>query len=221
MRALDDVVRSGKALYVAVSDTPSWVISSANMLADLRGWSPFIGLQTRYNLLNRSLESDLQPMCAEHGLGIVPWGVLSEGFLSGKHSKDSSVANAESMRKGQVNSLFKDPRKWRILDEIKAITGECDKTSAQVALNWMLQKPGISSPLLGVRTLEQLEDNLGALEFTLSGEQMARLDLVSNPVSWPFPQEVAQNLNKFVGQGLAIEVPRQYQALRSLRTSKI
>ncbi|KAF9372425.1 hypothetical protein CPB97_001267, partial [Podila verticillata] len=122
MRALDDVVRSGKALYVAVSDTPSWVISSANMLADLRGWSPFIGLQTRYNLLNRSLESDLQPMCAEHGLGIVPWGVLSEGFLSGKHSKDK-VANAdtESMRKGQVNSLFKEPKNWRILDEVRAI----------------------------------------------------------------------------------------------------
>ncbi|KAF9309484.1 hypothetical protein BG003_009699 [Podila horticola] len=221
MRALDDVVRSGKALYVAVSDTPSWVISSANMLADLRGWSPFIGLQTRYNLLNRSLESDLQPMCAEHGLGIVPWGVLSEGFLSGKHSKNSVVNSAESMRKGQVNSLFKDPRNWRILDEVKAIAQECGKTPAQVALNWTLQKPSVTSPLLGVRTLEQLEDNLGALEFTLSGEQMARLDQVSNPVAWPFPQEVAQNLNKFVGQGLAIEVPRQYRALRSLRTSKI
>lgn len=192
------------------------------MLADLRGWSPFIGLQTRYNLLNRSLESDLQPMCAEHGLGIVPWGVLSEGFLSGKHSKDKAAnADTESMRKGQVNSLFKDPKNWRILDEVKAIAQECGKTPAQVALNWTLQKPGITSPLLGVRTLEQLEDNLGALEFTLSGEQMARLDLVSNPAAWPFPQEVAQNLNKFVGQGLAIEVPQQYRALRSLRTSKI
>ncbi|KAF9428632.1 hypothetical protein BGZ94_001655 [Podila epigama] len=195
--------------------------AAANTLADLRGLSPFIGLQTRYNMLNRSLESDLQPMCAEHGLGIVPWGILAEGFLSGKHSKDETTSDPSSKRTDQVNALFKDPKNWRILEEVKAIALECQKTPAQVVLNWTMQKPGITSPLLGVRTLEQLEDNLGALEFTLTQEQMERLDTVSNPVSWPFPQEVAQNLNKFVGQGVPIEVPLQYRALRNLRTSKI
>ncbi|KAF9941813.1 hypothetical protein BGZ67_003903 [Mortierella alpina] len=219
MRALDDVVRAGKALYVAVSDTPSWVVSSANTMADLRSLTPFIGFQTRYNLLNRSLESDIQPMCADMGLGIIPWSILAEGFLSGKHSKN--MQDSSSKRQGFVKGHFKDDKNWQILDEVKAIAKECNRTPAQVAVNWMLQKPGITSPLVGARTLEQLEDNLGALEFTLSEEQMARLDLVSNPKEWPFPQDVARNLERFTGLGLEIEMPRQFHALQKLRTSKI
>ncbi|KAF9186192.1 hypothetical protein BGZ51_002201 [Haplosporangium sp. Z 767] len=220
MRALDDVVRSGKAHYVAVSDTPSWVVSSANTMADLRGLTPFIGFQTRYNLLNRSLESDIQPMCADLGIGIVPWSVLAEGFLSGKHSKDGGN-DSSSKRKGQVNSHFKNDKNWQILDEVKAIAKECNRTPAQVAVNWTIQKPGITSPLIGARTFEQLEDNLGALKFTLSPEQMARLDRVSDPKEWPFPQDVARNLDKFIGLGMEIEMPPQFHALQKLRTSKI
>ncbi|KAF9366666.1 hypothetical protein BGX34_011061 [Mortierella sp. NVP85] len=219
MRALDDVVRAGKALYVAVSDTPSWVVSSANTMAEIRGLTPFIGFQTRYNLLNRSLESDIQPMCADIGIGIVPWSVLAEGFLSGKHSRDQK--NTDSKRKGQVNSHLKNERNWRILDEVKTIAQECSRTPAQVAVNWILQKPGITSPLIGARTLEQLQDNLNALEFTLSQEQMARLDHVSNPIEWPFPQDVVRNLDRFTGMGMEIEMPQQFHAVRNLRTSKI
>lgn len=253
MRALDDVVRSGKAHYVAVSDTPSWVVSckfywtippncillcppvvtspslylhfmlpsspAANTMADIRGLTPFIGFQTRYNLLNRSLESDIQPMCSEHGLGIVPWSVLAEGFLSGKHTRDQK--DNSSKRQDQVHVHMKDDKNWAILEEVKAIAQECKRTPAQVATNWMLQKPGITSPLLGVRTLEQLEANLGALEFTLSPQQMARLDSVSNPRSWPFPHDVARNLERFTGVGIQIEMPQRYHAVQSLRTSKI
>ncbi|KAF9572239.1 hypothetical protein EC968_010105 [Mortierella alpina] len=219
MRALDDVVRAGKALYVAVSDTPSWVVSSANTMADLRSLTPFIGFQTRYNLLNRSLESDIQPMCADMGLGIIPWSILAEGFLSGKHSK--SKQDSSSKRQGFVKGHFKDDKNWQILDEVKAIAQECNRTPAQVSVNWMLQKPGITSPLVGARTLEQLEDNLGALDFTLSEGQMTRLDSVSNPKEWPFPQDVARNLERFTGLGLEIEMPRQFHALQKLRTSKI
>ncbi|KAF9387922.1 hypothetical protein BGX21_000437 [Mortierella sp. AD011] len=219
MRALDDVVRSGKAHYVAVSDTPSWVISSANMLADLRGLTPFIGLQTRYNLLNRSLESDLQPMCADFGVGIIPWSVLAEGFLSGKHSRDQ--IDQDSKRQVHVNSHSRNDRNWQILDEVKAIAKECNRTPAQVAVNWTLQKPGITSPLIGARTMEQLEDNLSALEFTLTEKQMARLDAVSNPKEWPFPTEVATRLETFIGPGLNIEMPKRFHALQNLRTSKL
>ncbi|KAG0266911.1 hypothetical protein BG011_000050 [Mortierella polycephala] len=215
MRALDDVVRSGKALYVAVSDAPT-----ANTMANLRGLTPFIGFQTRYNLLNRSLESDIQPMCADLGIGIIPWSVLAEGFLSGKHSKEGGKSSS-SKRKGQVNSHFKHDKNWLILDEVKAIAKECNRTPAQVAVNWTLQKPGVTSPLIGARTFEQLEDNLGALEFTLSPEQMARLDSVSNPKEWPFPHDVARNLDKLTGLGIGIEMPPQFHALQKLRTSKI
>ncbi|KAF9357664.1 hypothetical protein BGX26_003339 [Mortierella sp. AD094] len=219
MRALDDVVRSGKAHYVAVSDTPSWVISSANTLADLRGLTPFIGLQTRYNLLNRSLESDLQPMCANFGVGIIPWSVLAEGFLSGKHSREQT--DQDSKRQVHVNSHSKNDKNWQILDEVKAIAKECNKTPAQVAVNWTMQKPGITSPLIGARTMEQFEDNLGALEFTLTEEQMARLDAVSNPKEWPFPTEVATRSATFIGPGLNVEMPKQFHALQNLRTSKL
>ncbi|KAI1318271.1 hypothetical protein EDD11_006967 [Mortierella claussenii] len=202
MRALDDVVRA-----------------AANTMADLRGLTPFIGFQTRYNLLNRSLESDIQPMCADMGIGIVPWSVLAEGFLSGKHTREQK--DKDSKRKGMVDSHLKNDKNWRILDEVKAIAQECKKTPAQVAVNWTLQKPGITSPLIGARTLAQLEDNLSALDFTLTKAQMHRLDLVSNPREWPFPQDVARNLQTFTGIGMDIEMPRQFHALQQLRTSKI
>ncbi|KAG0250545.1 hypothetical protein DFQ27_009370 [Actinomortierella ambigua] len=230
MRALDDVVRSGKAHYVAVSDAPSWVVSRANTLADLRGLSPFIGLQSRYNLLNRSLESDLEPMCSDLGIGIVPWGILCEGFLTGKHKREAKVNSSSSSsqpskvdtrRKGQVSAHMRDDKAWRILDVVQEIARECKRTPAQVAVNWTMQKPGITSPLLGARTLEQLEDNLGALEFTLTQDQMARLDHVSNPTTWPFPLDVVRNIEKYTGVGLDIEMPPQFKAIQKLKTSKL
>ncbi|KAG0239082.1 hypothetical protein BGW41_007925 [Actinomortierella wolfii] len=220
MRALDDVVRSGKALYVAVSDTPSWVISRANTLAELRGLTPFIGLQTRYNLLNRSLESDLQPMCSDLGIGIVPWGILCEGFLTGKHKRETSES-VDSKREVQARSHMRDDKAWEILKVVKEIAQECRRTPAQVAVNWTMQKPGITSPLIGARTLEQLEDNLGALEFTLTQDQMARLDEVSNPKTWPFPHDVVRSLETFIGIGMDIEMPRQFHAVQKLKTSKL
>ncbi|KAF9436564.1 hypothetical protein BGZ76_003612 [Entomortierella beljakovae] len=218
MRALDDVVRSGKAHYVAISDAPSWVISSANTVADLRGLTPFIGLQTKYNLLSRSLESDLQPMSAEFGLGIIPWSILAEGFLTGKHTRGQV---SEDSKRVQATSHFKKEKNWKILDEVKAIAQECKRTPAQVAVNWTLQKPGITSPLIGARTLSQLEDNLGALDFTLSKSQMARLDAVSNPTEWPFPHDVVKGLDTWTGLGIKIEFPEKYQAVRKLGTSKL
>lgn len=171
-------------------------------------------MQSRFNMLDRSLEAEIQPMCAEHGLGIVPWGVVAEGFLTGKHTKEAAATT-----KRKVGGHFTDPKNWKILDEVLAIAAECKRTPAQVALNWTMQKPGITSPLLGVRTLEQLDDNLGALEFALSKEQMARLDKVSSPASWPFPNSVFNELNRFVGLGLEMEMPEKYHALQNLQTA--
>ncbi|KAF9311544.1 hypothetical protein BG003_007310 [Podila horticola] len=153
-------------------------------------------------------------MCAEHGLGIVPWGILAEGFLTGKHTKEEAGSTKRQVTRHTGNS-----KNWRILDEVRAIAAECDRTPAQVALNWTMQKPGITAPLLGVRTMEQLEDNLGALEFTLSSEQMARLDQVSNPASWPFPQEVMANMPRYMGRGIEVEMPEKYHALVNLGTA--
>ncbi|CAB4437887.1 unnamed protein product [Rhizophagus irregularis] len=186
MRSLDDAVRSGKVLYVAASNFPSWALARANTFAELRGWSSFIGLQTRYSLLDRSLEFDLQPACAELDVGIILWGAVAEGFLTGKHTRESA-ANLES-----------EHRK----------TG---RTPVQVAMNWVQQKPGITSPLIGARTVTQLEENLKSLEFKLTPEQVKRLDEASKPAEIPFPNSFVSNYDRFIGKN--IEVPRKFEAI--------
>ncbi|RGB35841.1 putative oxidoreductase [Rhizophagus diaphanus] len=205
MRSLDDAVRSGKVLYVAASNFPSWALARANTFAELRGWSSFIGLQTRYSLLDRSLEFDLQPACAELDVGIIPWGVMAEGFLTGKYTKES-VKSENSVAKHS-----KIEKNWEILDEVIAISKEIGRTPVQVVMNWAQQKPGITSPLIGAKTVTQLEENLKSLEFKLTPEQMKRLDEASKPAEIPFPNSFVSNYDRFIGQN--IEVPRKFEAI--------
>jgi len=205
IRNLDDCVRSGKALYVAVSDSPAWIISKANTVASLRGWSPFIGLQTRYNLLDRSMESELGPMADEFNLGIIPWGVLAEGFLTGKHQKDAPEA-ASGRKESNVRHFSKE-RNVAILEEVKKIAAEIGRTPAQVTLNWTLQKP-VTSPLVGAKTVQQLQDNLGALDFTLTAEQMSRLNTISVPEP-AFPMSMIGNVSFFTDAGGKVKENRR------------
>ncbi|KAF0341918.1 aldo/keto reductase [Gigaspora margarita] len=220
LRSLDDVVRSGKVLYVAISDSPAWVISCANAIAELRGWSPFIGLQTRYNLLNRSLEYDLLSACTELDVGIIPWGCVAEGFLTGKYTRGSIASIKKSgdirqMRDLSLIGLAEREQSWQILDEVKAIAAETKRSPVQVALNWILQKPGITSPLVGARTKAQLVENLKALEFKLTPEQMTRLDDVSETDIQPFPYSfIKSNFEAYIGKG--IQVPDKYKRVLKL-----
>ncbi|CAG8731324.1 26481_t:CDS:10 [Dentiscutata erythropus] len=133
MRSLDDAVRSGKVLYIAISDTPAWVFSRANTMAELRGWSRFIGLQTRYNLLNRDLEYDLQSACAELDIGIIPWACIAEGFLTGKYTRES-IANSDksNMRGNLVVRHAQSEQNWKILDEVMAIAAETKRSPVQL-----------------------------------------------------------------------------------------
>ncbi|CAB4414836.1 unnamed protein product [Rhizophagus irregularis] len=208
MRSLDDAVRSGKVLYVAASNFPSWALARANTFAELRGWSSFIGLQTRYNLLDRSLEFDLQPACAELDVGIIPWGAIADGFLTGKYTRES--VKSES-RGDSVTRHSKIEKNWEILDEVIAISKEIGRTPVQVGMNWVQQKPGITSPLIGARTVTQLEENLKSLEFKLTPEQMKRLDEASKPAEIPFPNSFISNYDRFIGKN--IEVPRKFEAI--------
>jgi len=200
MRSLDDCVRSGKALYVAISDCPAWAVAKANTTAELRGWTPFIGLQTRYNLLDRSLETDLGPMTEEYGMSILPWGVLAEGFLTGKHVKDEKLA--ESGRNESVAYHFKKEKNFAILAEVQKIAAEIGRSATQVSLNWIMQRPRMI-PIFGAKTESQLLDNLAALEFTLTAEQMARLNTVSAP-EMPFPQSFMVRASYFNSCGLKV-----------------
>jgi aryl-alcohol dehydrogenase-like predicted oxidoreductase len=185
MRALDDVVRSGKALYVGISDAPAWVVSQANTLADLRGWSRFIGLQIEYSLIERTSERELLPMARALDIGVLAWRVLGEGALSGKYAESES--GVDSMRSaGMLHRLSEKNR--RIASEVDAIAKELNRKSTQVAIRWVMQQKGSIIPIVGVRTAEQMEDNLRCLDFELSPDHMARLTKVS-AIELGFPHD--------------------------------
>jgi aryl-alcohol dehydrogenase-like predicted oxidoreductase len=174
MRALDDLVRAGKILYVGVSDAPAWVVSRANTMAELRDWSAFVALQVEYNLVERTPERELIPMARELGMTVTPWSPLAGGMLAGKYKREDTA------REGRLaTSPFADfsERNFDIAEGVKEVACDMGRSPSQVALAWLRQKNTL--PILGARTLAQLKDNLGALEFDLSKEQIAKLDAVS------------------------------------------
>lgn len=193
LRAFDDLVTSGKVQYIGLSDTPAWQASRMQAIAELRGWSQFCALQISYSLLERTVEREMIPMAAEMGMGVCPWSPLGGGVLTGKYSRadltppepggtfDRKTMNAATGRLNETNLA--------IADETVAVARDIGCTPAQVALAWTLVNPAVASPVLGARTPAQLEDNLGALDVTLSDEHLARLDAAS-AVPKVFPMDV-------------------------------
>ena len=183
MRSLDDLVRAGKVLYVGISDTPAWIVSQANTLADLRGWSPFVALQIEYSLVERTPERELLTMARALDLAVTPWGILGAGVLTGKYNRENPPPE------GRVReSRAQDPGMLRIAQEVVAVAREAGCTPTQVAVSWVRSRPGVVIPLVGARTLEQVEDNLGALHVKLDREHLARLDEAS-AIDLGFPHE--------------------------------
>lgn len=187
MRSLDDMVCAGKVLYVGISDTPAWIVSQANTLADLRGWSRFVGLQIQYSLIERTVERDLLPMARAFDIGVTPWGVLGSGVLTGKYTKDGKPAEGRANIMGQV-----EDRKLEIAQTVVDIAEEIGCSPSQVAMNWVRQQSGVMVPIIGARKVSQVEDNLNCLNYSLTSEQMARLDEVSQ-IELGFPHEFAQS----------------------------
>ena len=184
MRGLDDLVRAGKILYVGVSDTPAWVVSRANTMAELRGWSRFIGLQIEYNLIERTPERELLPMAAALDIGVTAWSPLAAGVLSGKHTQGGAVDTGRA----QMAGSRLDARSRGIVEVLTTVARELGKTPAQVALNWLRQGSHPVIPIVGARKLEQVVDNLGCLDFTLDAASLARLDAAS-AVTLGFPHD--------------------------------
>lgn len=203
MRGLDDLVSSGKVHYIGISDTPAWVVSQANTLADLRGWARFIALQVEYSLIQRTPERDLLPMAKALGLALTPWAPLAGGALTGKYLKNE---------KGRVpaHSLRLNERSVAITKEVVAVAEEIGKPASQVALNWARQKDQVSVPIVGARSVAQITDSLGCTEFLLEPQHIARLDEVSK-IELGFPHDFlasdaikdvifAGTQNQFVGR---------------------
>ncbi|WP_198285917.1 aldo/keto reductase [Saccharomonospora marina] len=167
MRALDDLVRAGKVLYVGMSDAPAWVVAHANTLAQWHGWTPFAGLQLRYNLLDRDIERELLPMAEAFGLSVAAWAPLAAGKLSGA---------AETGASSRFDPGALTERERAAARAVREVADELSATPAQVALAWTRAKSQAVLPLVGVSTVEQLTDNLGALALTLPTEAIARLE---------------------------------------------
>jgi len=183
MRGLDDLVRAGKVLYVGISDTPAWIVAQANTLAELRGWTPFSALQIEYSLVERTPERELLPMARALDLAVTPWGILGSGVLTGKYNREDPPEEGRAKEgRGQ------DSRMLEIARVVSDVAGEVGCTPSQVAIAWILKQPGVMVPLLGARTVDQLQDNLRGLIIDLDEDHLNRLDQATR-VDLGFPHE--------------------------------
>lgn len=208
MRALDTLVETGKVRYIGFSDTPAWKCAQAQTMALLRGWSPLIALQIEYSLLQRTVEGELMPMARELGIGVTPWGPLRGGALSGKY-KRADKGKHEAGRGARVTS-FLDDKTFDLLDLMDRFAKELSTTVPRIALAWVQGRPGVTSTIIGARTMQQLEDNIGALEVKLTAAQVAELDAATKPVL-PFPTDMLGMVPSFAFGGTTINgTPSQY-----------
>src|SRR3954449_11089537 len=186
MRALDDLVSSGKVRYVGFSDTPAWKVAQAQTMAQFRGWAPLAALQIEYSLLERTVEGELIPMALEMGLGVTPWSPLKSGVLSGKYTRENA-ASVKADRGERVTQNLGE-KTYGIIDELIALGAEINSNPASVALAWVQGRPGVASTIIGARRMDQLDQNLAALDVALTRDQVARLDKLSKPtLGFPMP----------------------------------
>ena len=199
LMALDDLVHMGKVRYLGASNfTPSQLQKSV-ILSKMHGWHSFVSLQAEYSLIVRSTEWELLPLCMEEGVGFLAWSPLAGGWLTGKYRKDKTPP--ENSRVGRKDRWDDQPEQreseltWRVIESLKAIGKRRGKTPAQVSLNWLLQQPGMTAPILGARTIEQLRDNLGAAGWALSPGEMEELDGAS-AIPLPYPYRFVQRYTR-------------------------
>ncbi|MGW0176752.1 aldo/keto reductase [Rhodococcus sp. NPDC003322] len=191
VRALDDLVRSGKVRYVGVSNYSGWHLMKGLATADRLGVNRYVSQQVNYSLMNRDVEAELVPLGLEERVGMVIWGPLHNGMLTGKYHGDRT-ADGTSRTHGYLPDGEEGERLAAIIAVLREIAASREVTAVQVALNWLVRKPGVTSVLIGARTEEQLDQNLAAAEWHLSDDEMKRLDEVSDR-PWRYPYEAYQS----------------------------
>lgn len=184
LRGLDDLVSQGKVNYIAISDTPAWMVSKGQTMAELMGWSQFVALQVEYSLLQRTPERDLIPMAKHFGLTVTPWAPLAGGALTGKYLRNDPGRIKEGSKRLNEQAVT-------ITKEVMAIAEETGTTPGQVALAWTMQQGFSSIPIVGATKLSQIQDNLGVLGLQLSADHLQRLDAISK-IELGFPGEFYQ-----------------------------
>ncbi len=188
LRALDDLVRQGKVLYLGASNYAAHRLVESLWISERERLERYVAFQAQYSLVVRDIEREHVPLCQRHGLGILPWSPLAGGFLSGKLSRDEPPPSGSRLAAWKERrAAFDTDRNWQIVDALKAVAQEVGATPSQVALAWCVQRPAITSVIFGARSLEQLEDNLKAGELKLPAEAMKRLDEASAfPLGYPY-----------------------------------
>jgi aryl-alcohol dehydrogenase-like predicted oxidoreductase len=176
MRGLDDLVRAGKVLYVGISDAPAWWVAQANTLAELRGWTQFIGLQIEYSLAERTVERELIPMAKALNLGVLAWSPLARGVLTGKYHGEGKASGGRMTNEGMKEFILEERRAVPIISAVKSVSEQTGRSMAQVALAWLCHQTVPVIPIMGARKVSQLEDNLASLRLELSAEQLKSLD---------------------------------------------
>ena len=177
LRALDDIVRSGKARYIGASSMMSWQFAKALHLADRHGWTRFVSMQNHYNLVYREEEREMMPLCREEGIGVLPWSPLARGFLAGnrKRGSDRTATPRDKSDDFGHGLYFTDPD-YDVVERLVEVASAKGVPPAQVALAWLLRQPGVTAPIVGATKMEQLDQAVGALEITLTDEECKRLE---------------------------------------------
>jgi aryl-alcohol dehydrogenase-like predicted oxidoreductase len=194
LEAMDGLVRAGKVRALGVSNFPAWLLAWAVALQDREGWSPFVSLQPQYSLVERSIELEILPFCRAAGIGVLPWGPLGAGFLTGKYQRGeepppgSRMADAtDDIEEARHRRAIE--RNFRVVDEAQAIAQSKGATISQVAIAWLLGVEGVTAPIVGPRTYEQLDVLLGSVDLQLTDEERAQLEAPAPPPEM-YPQRM-------------------------------
>ena len=218
-RTLDDLVRAGKVRHVGLSNVPAWFAARAQAIAELRGLEAPCALQLEYSLLERNIEHELVPLGLAHGMGVMAWSPLGSGMLSGKHRTDGTGEGRLVAMKDSTNPAFaklRVPRNWEIVAELERVASELGAPMAQVALSWVLGRPGVATVIVGATKLSQLRDNLAALDLALPPELRARLDRASAPaLAYPHDFLGAEIQSMIRGGTTVSDEPPGYRPPRS------
>ncbi len=181
LEALHDVVKAGKALYIGASSMYGWQLAQALYTADLHGWTRFVSMQNHYNLVYREEEREMIPLCIDQGLGVIPWSPLARGFLAGNRTRDKGGETTRSKSDRFAHSMYYQDNDFETLDRVTELAKGRGVSPAQIALAWMLHKPGITSPIIGASKMYQLEEAVAALDIQLSAEDMEYLEAPYRP----------------------------------------
>lgn len=176
MEALHDVVKAGKALYIGASSMFAWQFAKAQHVADMNGWTPFAAMQNHMNAVYREEEREMLPLCQDWGAGVIPWSPLARGFLAGNRTRDEADPTARAKSDGFAKDMYYQPEDFDVVDAVVAIANERGVRPAQVALAWLLHKPGVTTPIIGATKMHHLEEAVTAVNIQLSQEEIARIE---------------------------------------------